>query len=72
MCFNTEATSWLGVYLDTGLQFRAHKNLRLEKARRAGYRVRGLAAIRSLAPGFIRRIKVTIKQAVTLYRAEIW
>lgn len=29
--FNTKMTHWLRVYLDTGLQFRAHKNLSLEK-----------------------------------------
>lgn len=29
--FNGVATQWLRVYLDTELQFRAHKNLSLEK-----------------------------------------
>lgn len=32
MRFNKEATRWLGVYLNTELQFRADKNLILEKA----------------------------------------
>lgn len=31
--FNTEATCWLRVYLNTGLQLKANKNLSLEKAR---------------------------------------
>lgn len=30
--FNTEVTCWLGVYLDTELQFKVHKNLLLEKS----------------------------------------
>lgn len=34
MSFNTEDTRWLRVYLNSGLQFRVHKNLTLEKARR--------------------------------------
>lgn len=34
--FNTEATRCLGVYLNTGLHFRAYKNLSLEKALMGG------------------------------------
>lgn len=33
MSFNTKVTRLLGVYLDTGPQFRSHKNLALEKAK---------------------------------------
>lgn len=39
MRFNIETTRWLGMYLDTGLQLRAHKNVSLERSRRAGGRV---------------------------------
>lgn len=39
MRFNIEATRWLGVYFDTRLQFRAQKNLTLEKGRNTEDRV---------------------------------
>lgn len=49
MRFNMEATRCLRFYIDTGLQFRASKNLTLEKARRAEDKVRRLVATRGLA-----------------------
>lgn len=42
MRFNVEATKWLGMSLDTDLQFWAHKNISLEKAKRAEDWVRRL------------------------------
>lgn len=35
MKFNIETTNWLVVYLNTGLQFRAQKNLTLKKDKKA-------------------------------------
>lgn len=72
MRFNTEATRWLRVYFDIGLQFRAYKNLTLEKARRAEDRVRRLATMKGMTPELVRRIQVTTLQAVAQYGAEIW
>lgn len=54
MSFNNEVTKWLGVYLDSGLQFRAHKSLTLKKATYAEDKVGHLAAMRSLARGLVR------------------
>lgn len=68
---NIKATRWLGVYLDSGLQFMTHKNLTPEKARRAEDRVRCLVAKRRLALGLVRRIHVAAVQAVTRYGAQI-
>lgn len=42
MRFNLEATRWLGMFLDTDLQFQAHENITLEKAKQKEDRVRGL------------------------------
>lgn len=39
--------------LDTRLQFKAHKNLTLEKARKAEDRVRHLTATKGLVPGLV-------------------
>lgn len=40
--FNVEATRCLGVYLDSGLQFWAHKSIFLEMSKRTEDRVRRL------------------------------
>lgn len=71
MRFNTEATRSLGVYLYSGLQFTTHKNLMLEKAKKAEDRVKRLAAPRRLASGLVRQIPVAAMQAVAIYGAEI-
>lgn len=70
--FNTEATRWLGFYLDTELQFRAHNTLTMKKATKKGVRVQRLAATTGLAPGMVRQIQVTGVQEVALYGYEIW
>lgn len=70
--FNMEATRWLRVYHNTGVQFWADKNLPLEKARKVEVSVRHLTAMRALGPELVRRILVAAAQAVALYRAEIW
>lgn len=54
--FNTEATRWLGVYLDTELQFRSYKGLLLEKARKAEDRVRQIGSTNGPELSIIRRI----------------
>lgn len=72
MEFNTEATRWLGVYLDTGLRFKAHKLLTLENARSTEDRIQRLEATRGLALELVRRIQVAAVQAVTVYGAEVW
>lgn len=64
MSLNNEATSWLVTYLNSVLQLRAHKNLTLEKAKRAEDRVRCLAPPRRLALGVVRRIQVAAVQTV--------
>ena len=46
--FNKEATCWLGIWLDTGLLFKAHVQTRMQKARRAEARIRSLGRIRGL------------------------
>lgn len=50
--------SW-GVNLDTGLQFRAHKNLMLKKTRKVEDRVCRLGSTNRLQLGLIRKIQVT-------------
>lgn len=40
MSFITKVMRYLEVYLDKGLQFRAHKNLTIERIRKGEFRVR--------------------------------
>lgn len=72
MSFNSETTRWLGIYLDTGLQFRLNRNLTPEKARCAVNRIWSLAAIRGMAPELVWWIRVAIIPALVPYGAEKW
>ena len=70
--FNSEATRWLGIWLDAGLTLKAHYQTRLQKARNAEARVRSLCRVQGLAPGLVRWIQVAAVQSVALYGAELW
>lgn len=69
--FNKEAIKWLGVYFNTDVQFRAHKNMSFEKARKVVDRFCWLRSTNGLEPDLIRNIQVAAVQAVTLYGAEL-
>lgn len=71
MRFNVEDTRWLGVYLETGLQFRAHNNISLKKAKRAVDNIGRLGPMHGIEPSLIRRIQVAAVLAVTLSETEI-
>jgi ribonuclease HI len=70
--FNSEATRWLGIWLDAGLTLKVHYQTRLRKARNAESRVRSLCRMQGLAPGLVHRIQVAAVQSVALYGAELW
>lgn len=69
--FNTKATRWLRVYLDTKLQFKSHKSLILEKARRADNRETRQTLTKDLAPVVVGKIQVLTMPVVKFYDAEI-
>jgi hypothetical protein len=70
--FNSEATKWLGIWLDSGLSFKAHYQTRLQKAKSAENRLRSISSTYGLPPGLVRRVQITAVQSVALYGAEIW
>ena len=70
--FNLNAMRWLGVILDPGLKLKAYVDLRLEKARNAEARIKGITSKFGLVPGLTRRIHVAAVQSTMLYGAEIW
>lgn len=69
---NQEATRWLGVWLDAGLNLKDHYQTRFRKARKAEARVRSLCRGQGLAPALARRVQIAAVQAVALYGAELW
>ena len=52
--FNKEATRWLGVWLDSALNFREHKDTYLQKERRAEARLKAVTIRKGLEPGLVR------------------
>lgn len=72
MKFNKEATRWLGVWLDSQLEFSLHINERIRRARTAEILIKGLAKTNGLTPGLVRRIQLVVVQSMTLYGAELW
>lgn len=69
---NIEATRWPEVYLNTGLQFQAHKSLSFEKVMKMEDTVRRLMTTNALEPCLIRRIQIAAVQVVALYGAKLW
>ncbi|ODM20373.1 hypothetical protein SI65_03426 [Aspergillus cristatus] len=70
--FNLEATRWLGVWLDSGLNLKTHYQTCMRKARAAENRVQRLCQSHGLAPGLARQVQVAAVQSVALYGAELW
>ena len=70
--FNTEATYWLGIWLDSGLSLKAHYQTCMRKARAAENQVQRLCQSHGLAPGLARQVQVAVVQSVALYGAELW
>jgi hypothetical protein len=70
--YNKEATRWLGIWLDSGLSFKAHYRTRLQKAKAAENRLKSISGTYGLSPGLVRRIQIAVVQSIALYGAEIW
>lgn len=69
---NLEATRWLGVWLDSGLNLKAHYQTCMRKARAAENRVQRLCQSHGLAPGLARQAQAAAVQPVALYGADLW
>ena len=70
--FNQKATWWLGMWLDSHLNFGPHFRERLQKAKTAEARIRGLSKTYGLSPALVRRIQIAAVQSIALYGAELW
>lgn len=69
MRFYVKATRWLRMFLNTGIQFRVHKNISLEWAKRREDRVSRLGSTFGLEPELTKRVQMVAVQAVTQYGA---
>lgn len=72
LLFEKDATRWLGVWLDSRLNFAFHFNERMKKAKAAEARIKGLSKTYGLCPGLVRRIQIAAAQSVAFYGAELW
>ena len=70
--FKKEPTRWLGVWLDSQLNFAFHVNEKMKKAKAAEIRIKGLGKSYGLYPALVRRIRIAALQSVALYGAELW
>ena len=70
--FNKEATRWLGVWLDSQLNFTSHINERVRRARTAEIQIKELTRTYGLIPSLVRRIQLSVVQSTALYGAELW
>ena len=64
--FNKEATRLEGIWLDSHLNFAAHINERVRKAKATGARIKGLSKAYGLCPALVRKIQIAAVQSVTL------
>ena len=60
------------MWLDSGLSFKAHYKIRLQKAKAAEYRLKSISNTYGLSPGLVRRVQLAAVQSVALYGAELW
>jgi len=70
--YNTEPTTWLGVWLDDMLTLNDHKKKTFTKGWRGQNRVRSLMMKKGLCLEGCKTIQVAAVQAVVLYGSELW
>ena len=70
--FHKETTQWLGVWLNSYLNFASHVNERMKKAKAIEFRIKQLSKTHGLCPGLVRRVQIAVVQSIALYGAELW
>lgn len=70
--FNKDATCWLVIWLDSALNFMEHKNVYIQKAKRAEIHLRSLVGGKWLVAGLVRKIQIAAVQAVATNGAKLW
>jgi len=70
--FNTEATRWLGVWLDSQLTLKEHHAIRLKEGKKAMGRLCRLTGQMGLSPANCRKVMTACIQSVTMFGSELW
>jgi len=70
--FNTEATRWLGVWLDSQLTLKEHHAIRLKEGKKAMGRLRRLTGQMGLSPVNCRKVMTACVQSVAMFGSELW
>jgi len=70
--FNTEATRWLGVWMDPHPTLKEHHNCCMKKARAAEARLRTLTRMHGIVPEWVWAVHIACVQAVALYGSKFW
>jgi hypothetical protein len=70
--FNTEATRWLGVWLDSQLTLKEHHAIRLKEGKKTLGRLRQLTGQMGLAPANCRKVMTACIQSVAMFGSELW
>jgi len=70
--FNSQATRWLGVWMDAHLTLKEHHNRCIKKARAAEATLHTLTKTYGVVPESVRAVQVACVQAVALYGSELW
>lgn len=69
--FNKETTQWLGIWLDSQLNFTSHINKQVRKACTLELQIKGLTRIYGLVLELVQRIQAAVVQSTALYGAEL-
>jgi hypothetical protein len=70
--FNTEATSWLDICIDTHVIFKEHYNQCIKQAMAAENRPQMHTGIYGVVLVIMRAVLIACIQAVALYRCKLW
>jgi len=69
--FNTQATHWLGIWMDAQITFEEQHNRCMKRARGGEARLRTLTKTYGVVPERVRALKVACVQVVALYGSEL-
>ena len=65
--FNDKVIRWLWVWLDSKLSFDTHIKERVQRAKAAEARIKGLTRTHGLPPGLVRKIQIAAVQAIAFF-----
>jgi len=69
---NTEATRWLGVWLDSQLRLKEHHTIRLKEGKNAMGRLCRLTGQMGLSPANCQMVMTACIQSVAMFGSELW